>query len=297
MTHMETPHTDQLAPVLSDLQAAKDALALKRKSLDKTANCLANGWKRLSKGRKPLTALRELIANIQEIGADPSGPDLKALADSLSRHLERITDQAKRRFQSDLRAAAAEAGLDVGQVAHSLTVGPFALLVESTSESASLEYAKVPAAVGLALSPRDLVASIVGLKGTLLEKPSDLAGLSGEVQEAIRVTLARQGRPTTSADLRAELPAVFREMAYIRQSKRPRGSKSSQEFTLPRFIVEIASLVKSDQNVSSPQSFRLETAVIENTGNPRKSVFIPNDLSRGYGEGTYFQAIVFRRGV
>lgn len=295
---METPsHTDQLAQVLSELQAARDALAQKRKSLDKTRNILANGWKRLSKGGKPLTELRELLVKIQGIGADPSGPDLNVLADSLSRHLEKITDQGKGVFQSNLRTAAAEAGLEVGQVADNLTVGPFTLLVASKTESASLEYAKVPVAVGLPLNPQNLVNSIVLLKDTLLEKPNDLASLSAEVQEAIRVSLARHSRPATSAELRAELPAVFREMAYIRQSKRPRGSKASQEFTLPRFVVEIASLVKSDQNVSSPQSFRLETAVIENTGNPRKSVFIPNDLSRGYGEGTYFQAIVFRRGM
>src|SRR6185503_1496593 len=118
-----------------------------------------------------------------------------------------------------------------------------------------------------------------------------------EVEEAIRVVHARN-KQTIAGDLRAELPAVYREMAFIRQSDAPVPSKSNfREYPLVRFIVEIKTLIQSDFNATRTRRFKLETAVIENTKNSRKSVFIPHDLQKGFGEGTYFQAILLLAGT
>ena len=254
---------------------------------------MKTGQRKLTKGgTKPLKALRELITNIQKLGTGPREPDLGALTDRLSKHVQQISAQAERMFHAGLRTAAAEAGVEVGRCGDRLSIGPFALLINMENESASIEYAKLAVETGLPLDPQSLVASIATHAASLLNKPDDLPGLSAEVQEAIRVTLARQTRLITSAELRAELPSVFREMTFIRQSRRSAGRKGATTLSLPRFVVEIAHSVKSDFNISSPQPLRLETAVIENAGNPKKSLFVPNDLSRGYGEGMYFQAIV-----
>jgi hypothetical protein len=82
-------------------------------------------------------------------------------------------------------------------------------------------------------------------------------------------------------------------MVFLRQGRsRPASKASFVDYPLPRFVVELKTLVQSDYNARAERRLKLETAVIENTKNPRKSVFIPNDLSCGFGEGTYFQAIV-----
>ena len=65
---------------------------------------------------------------------------------------------------------------------------------------------------------------------------------------------------------------------------------------MARFVVEIKTLVQSNENLAAARRFRLEPAVIENTKNPNKSVFFPNDLSQGFGEGMYFQALIMFAG-
>ena len=82
-------------------------------------------------------------------------------------------------------------------------------------------------------------------------------------------------------------------MFYNRQGRfSVTAKKSLKEYPLARFVVEIKTLVQSDENLASARRFRLEPAVIENTNNPNKSVFFPNDLSQGFGEGMYFQALI-----
>jgi seryl-tRNA synthetase len=81
-------------------------------------------------------------------------------------------------------------------------------------------------------------------------------------------------------------------LRFIKHGDENLGGKRVAPYSIPRFVVETKTLVQSDLNSSRARRFRLETAVIENTKNPKKSVFIPNDLQKGYGEGTYFQAII-----
>ena len=61
----------------------------------------------------------------------------------------------------------------------------------------------------------------------------------------------------------------------------------------PHFVVELAILIKSDENIDGKlgKEFRLEPAVIENSKNDSKSVFVPDKLDKGSGEGKYYQAI------
>src|SRR5436309_1334500 len=119
-----------------------------------------------------------------------------------------------------------------------------------------------------------------------------------------RRDLAKNKRPVTLlkklvADLQAmplvpvgpdltqlvELLSVYREMFYFRQGRfTVTTRKSLKEYPVARFVVEIKTLLQSDENVAAARRFRLEPAVIENTKNPNKSVFFPNDLSQGFGE-------------
>lgn len=82
-------------------------------------------------------------------------------------------------------------------------------------------------------------------------------------------------------------------MTAIRQDRgRTITSNSFRDYPLARFVVELKTLVQSEQNMTASKRFRLETAVLENTRNSKKSVLIPTDLQRGYAGGTYFQALV-----
>ena len=48
--------------------------------------------------------------------------------------------------------------------------------------------------------------------------------------------------PASSAHIRVELPAIYREMFFIRQGVR--DGNSAQEYSLPRFIVELRTLAR-----------------------------------------------------
>lgn len=112
----------------------------------------------------------------------------------------------------------------------------------------------------------------------------------------MRVSLSRRNASLVG-EIRAELPAVYRELFFIRHGDELLAGQHPEPYPLARFVVEVKTLVQSDFNSSRSRRFRLETAVIENTRNPKKSVFIPNDVNKGFGEGTYFQAIILTSGA
>src|SRR5205085_1758480 len=119
----------------------------------------------------------------------------------------------------------------------------------------------------------------------------NLSALAAQIEEAILVAVARQKKPASRSEMRVELPTLFREMGFIRNGPSSVG-RPAEAYSLPRFVVELKSLIQSETNSKSSRRLRLETAVLENTKDARKSVFIPHDLSVGYGEGTYYQAVV-----
>jgi hypothetical protein len=83
-------------------------------------------------------------------------------------------------------------------------------------------------------------------------------------------------------------------MAFIRQGvgSTSRKKAGSGDYSLSRFVIELKQFLQSDQNLHADPPFRLEPAVIENTKNPKKSVFIPREVPCGFGEGSYYQAVL-----
>ena len=143
------------------------------------------------------------------------------------------------------------------------------------------------------LDAEKLVAAAHDFAVTLIHAPVDVAKLASDLDEAIRVARTRNRKLTEARELRCPLPELHREMTLLRQDRsRAVTSKAFRDYPLARFVVELKTLIQSEQNINSSQRFRLEPAVIENTKNPKKSVFVPKDIYKGFGEGTYFQAIV-----
>ena len=159
---------------------------------------------------------------------------------------------------------------------------------DAVRERAELSYAKFTFAK-LPMHAANVLEAIGVFKKDTLDRPVDLKKTKAAVDEAVRVALARKSKPAKGS-VRVELPALYREMKFIKDSNA--AAKSSEEFSLPRFVIEIARLMKSDENLNAANSYSLETAVIENANNPQKSVFIPKDLQAGYGDGMFYQAIV-----
>jgi hypothetical protein len=263
------------------------------RALKKTKALVGKARRELAKAKKPVATLRKIVADFEAAGRN--GADFGQVAGALRRELDRAAERESEGFRDRLSEAAASAGLEVRSVPGGLALGPFLLDVDRAKETASLKFATVEVEGKLPLDAAAIVKRAAKLRSELLEPPADLASLAAEVEEAARVALARQRKLGPAGDLRADLPAVYRELVFIRQGRAKPATKAAfKDYPLARFVVELASLVRSDYNVESPRPVRLETAVIENTRNANKSVFIPNDLSKGYGEGMYYQAIVLR---
>ena len=279
--------------IVTDLKQAEDLLndSLKackklKYSLSKArAVCAKPGWH----GKALQAVCKSLRGGVQ----GPPAAELATIADRLISHQQRCGARFERDFRDQIRVASEEAGVELGRAADRWTVGPFALNIDLAKETAELEFAKNLVATKLPIDAAQIVALAKELSDSLLAECGDGKQLADELAEATRVCVARQGKRTNQADLRAELPAVFREMTFIRQTKLGTLTRARfQEYPLARFVVEVARVVQSELNAKAQRHFRLEPAVIENAGNRKKSVFFPKDLARGFGEGTYFQAIV-----
>lgn len=278
---------------LEVLEQAEKELGDRLKSVQKTKALVAKARKELAKSKKPSASLRKLVADFE--AAERAGAPVGHVTAELRKDLDRMADQMAHGFRDALTAAATTAGLDVHQSVNDLTLGPFRLRVDLAKETASLSFAHVEIEKGLPLDPAALVARAVKLRADLLAPPGDLAALASDVDEAARVVLARQRKFSPAADLRADLPAVYRELVFIRQGRTKAATKTTfKDYTLARFVVELAALVRSDFNLESARPVRLETAVIENARNANRSIFIPNDLHKAYGEGSWYQAVVIR---
>jgi len=225
-----------------------------------------------------------------------TAPRLEARLQQLSSHLERD-------LRSALQHEAQQAGLDFGIAAGTMFLGPFALNLNLTRESASLAYATVAVADRLPLDAGQITAACRRHTELILAPPGDLTRVAADFEQARRVAIVRSAKEPGAAEIRAELPAVYREMVFLQQTTTRPLTKASvrslagviHEYPLARFVVELKTLIQSDFNLSRRQRFRLETAVIENTRNRTKSFFVPNDLQKGYGEGMYYQALVMPR--
>jgi hypothetical protein len=283
---------------MQDIEQAEKAIAECIKALQKVRDRLGRARKQVESGKQTISALTSLARDLRGIQPRAPLPDLGDLAERVAEEARKRAERGERTFVEELRGLCESAGVSMGRAGDAVTVGPFLLLVNWGKGVASVQFGKVEAGGGLALLPQQVLARVKELSSTLLAVPpaSALPPLAKEFEEAMRVCVARRGGSLVG-ELRAELPALYREMALMRLGEGFSGNRRSGQYSMVRFIVELKTLVQSEFNTSRSRRFRLETAVIENTRNAKKSVFVPSDLNKGFGEGTYFQAIILTGGA
>jgi hypothetical protein len=280
-----------MVPLVELIERAERVLRERGALLNKAAGSIGSGKKSL--GSNPLSALRAIIADIRKCPPELCGPDWNVIFEGLTRHESELEGRFQKDFPIALRTAAEEARLSFRGSGGQITVGPFGVHVDYDKCTATLEYAKLEVAKDIPLDPSKLVTEVAMLGDAILAPLSDPKNFALQLEESVRVVVARQRKSIATDELRAELPLVYREMLYLRQAwNSPTARRKFVEYPLARFVVEIKSLLQSEQNFESARRFRLEPAVIENTKNLNKAFYFPKDLADGYGEGMYFQAIV-----
>jgi len=239
--------------------------------------------------------LEKLKAELSLLSNEPTTSNLSELIERLSKFLPEM----KKTFVSDLSRTIQEYGsqkqIDCRFVGENMGVGPCLVSIDSISEKAVITYAKFEIA-SKSLVAEDIVDYICEWKALLFDRVSDLKRTREQLEEATRVIYARKNRPF-KGNLRVELPLLFREMKFINNGEMPPASKGIPDYSLPRFVIELSKYVQSDVNLRCDNRLQLETAVIENANNPKRSVFVPKDLKIGYGDGTYFQAMTYPAGL
>ena len=244
--------------------------------------------------RKPDTTkqIGTFLTAIDNFTTIPDAVNLIDFRESVKKQLGLLKDRVKNDFPAALRDAAKAVGYEFSLISDGFEFGPFRLLTVAGKESATLQFAKQDVVVGLPLNASAIAEQAKKVKSAIVDATVDVASFSTELHEAMRVSLARQ-RKSPKQDLRVELPFVILELSIMRRESKTHGLRDN-EFLVCRLIVELKTLIQSAENLRADEQFSLETAVLENSKNPKKSVFIPNDLSRSCGEGTYFQAIIFK---
>lgn len=285
MDNRAANHT--IGGIVRDLESSEHQFTTYLATVKKAKDRLVAAKNEIPKG-KPVTRLTSLIADLRAVSAVPA-PNLPQLIAELERHVRLLAESFGGTITNELRQHAEAQKMSFKPLSEGFVLGPFAVTLNVPKESANLTYAKVPLVSGMPLDPSLIVKTAQEWMAKLLEVPA-FQSLAVQFEEAIRVAVARQKKPAARADLRADLLAVYREMTFIRQGPGREHAKAA-DYCLPRFVVELKTLVQSEENTQGDRRFRLETAVLENAKDPRKSVFIPSDLSAGHGEGTYFQAI------
>lgn len=290
MEKVKNPDADVF---IHEAEAARDLLTKYATYVSKLKGRLARAEKALQAKPAATLVVTSLLKDLRELPPEPERLDVPLLIRTLDQHLKKLRQRFTESFPAELRQACQAANLEFVTLPEGFGVGPFRLAINPEKELSRFEYAKVSIDGDILLNASAIVEHASALKAALFDQKTDLGAFASHLQEAMRVVLARQNRPAKT-ELRVELPLAFHEMALIRRFS---GTKKmgSIEYPLARFVIELKQLIQSDVNVRASRPFRLEPAVIENTRNPKKSVFIPQDLNRGYGEGTYYQAIVLRQ--
>ena len=275
-----------IKPVEAEIKGRLDALK-------KVHDLLKRASSRIAKRPWPFSDTRTLLNDLDPHVSCHTDDVIPKLQSLLKQRLDDAAKTFEKSFIDSLVSASQTSNLAMGTTNGVLMLGPFRLSLDLSKETVNLYYANQPVASPTTMDAEILVRKTIELTEALLVAPTDISKLASEFEESIRVALIRGRKPTQARELRCPLPELHREMTLLRQDRsRAVTSKSFREYPLARFVVELKALIQSEQNVNSSQRFRLEPAVIENTKNPKKSVFVPKDIHKGFGEGTYFQAIV-----
>lgn len=281
---------------IDDIEAVKKRAAEYAGFINKLKVRLSRAEKALAEKPVVASVVSTLIADLQRMSPEPDRLAVSQLIQSLDQRLQPARQRLADSFPADLQQHCEAAHLQFSVVPDGFGVGPFLVIVTFPKETASFHYAKVILATDIPLDAKAIVDEAIAQKALLLDQPIDTVRFANDLYEAMRVASVRQNR-TQKVELRVELPLLFREMQWIRQSPST-GTKhkpAKNEYSLPRFIVELKQFVQSDQNTRSDRPFRPEPAVIENAKNPKMSLFIPKDVFCGFGEGIYCQAVVVRQ--
>lgn len=279
--------------IASDIKATEVGIKAKLDALRKTHELLKLAAGRIGKKPWPFGDTRKLLNDLASHAAGGLKDDVQQLQERLKKQLDDAANTYEQSFMDEIVAEARKIDVSTGTFSGTHFLGPFRLTLDFAHETGVLVYADLPIAPPIILDAENLVAEAHKSAETLILAPVDVAKLASDLEEAIRVALTRNRKLTEARELRCPLPELHREMTLLRQDRsRAVTSKSFRDYPMARFVVELKTLIQSEQNVNSSQRFRLEPAVIENTKNPKKSVFVPKDIHKGFGEGTYFQAIV-----
>lgn len=242
-----------------------------------------------SKSTWPIKSLTQIDRAVKAYNQYAETPNVNSFANALRSIESECRALFHTEFGKDLSEQAAGANLGFKPHDNFYTVGPFDVVPNLNKEAVSLRYAKVVVLDDIPLDSKEVVNAIVGVSKELLEATHDVRKLAADFEVAVRVCIARGGL-VKHGTLRAELPQLLEEMVVIRGRSKSGGKLA---YGRPRFVVELATLVKSNENIEGKlgKEFRLETAVIDNSRNDAKSVFVPDRLQSGSGEGKYYQAI------
>ena len=231
---------------------------------------------------KPAVAsqVSALISDLEALKSAPEAPSVTRSSRVLEDELKKLQGRLQELFPVDLRKSCEAAHLAFKSLPDGFAVGPFYVTTEAAKETAAYQFAKIKTGIEVPLNVSAIVDQAAALKASLIDDPVDLEKFSIDLNEAMRVALARQGKAPKS-EWRVELPLVLNELKIIRQPQTKRRKSPQAEYSPCRFVVELKEFMQSVDNMRAEQPYRLETAVLENTKNPKKSIFIPRDISRG----------------
>jgi len=285
---MASPKTSAVEQeFLSKIKSFEGDFAKFASDVAKLAKALKDA--KTSKSTWPMKSLIQLDRSVKAYSQYGETPNASSLANALRLIEGEYRTLFHTEFGKDLSEQAAGAKLGFKPHDDFYTVGPFDVVPNLNKEAVSLRYAKAVLLDDIPLDSKEVVNAIIGVSKELLEAKHDVRKLATDFEVAVRVCVARGGL-VKHGTLRAELPQLLEEMVVIRGRSKSGGKLV---YGRPRFVVELATLVKSNENIEGKlgKEFRLETAVIDNSRNDAKSVFVPDRLQSGSGEGKYYQAI------
>lgn len=283
------------SPIMAALKAAESEAAASTEHTKKYAARLQKARHALETGKSAVSVVSALTEDLRQLPHFPSITPPQKLSDQLSAELDGLRRSLESNVSTLIQEQARASGLPTKVLADGLGVGPFKVRTDAARLVASLDYAHSPLVSSIPLDAQVIVAAVLEAKKALFEGLPEIRTMAQMFEQALRVAWVRKHR-SLPIELRVDLPALYREMALLRMGGPDQGRGAVLAYSLGRFVVELKTLLQSTHNLEGSLPMRPEAAVIENAKDPRKSVFFPNDLECGYGEGKYFQAIVQRQG-
>lgn len=279
--------------VASELLTAETKLKAKLGEVTKAQKACKAAVSRIAKKPWPFSETRKLLDELAEYANGPVKEEIETLRSELNRRVQESSRIFEQVFVESLISEARKLNLHAGSASGGYHLAAFGLTLDFSRGTGVLTYGDQPVTRPFSLDASKIVCDAAELMASELAIPTDVPTLAHDFGEAIRVALLRRHRPIEGRELRCPLPDLFREMRLMHYDRsQATNRRTFRDYSLARFVVELQTLVQSDFNMTARNRFRLETAVIENTKNVKKSVFFPRNLGCGYGEGTYFQAVV-----